>query len=169
VAAVGTADALQSVLADLDRQRRQLHHLVPRGRTSRLALMLAEDVAAAAALRPVVDDVRDPFDREQRVRSQDGQAARLACGPSPVTGRFPSHGRSWLGGNDELRESRFSRCSSSSTPLRQRRQLRALRLQPRRQRKEYLDDRLTPLRVDRLRLRTLHTRSFATPKRVPAD
>ncbi len=29
--------------------------------------------------------------------------------------RFPSQGGSWLGGNDEFRESRFSRCSSSST------------------------------------------------------
>ena len=53
------------MLADLDCKRRQLRHLMPRRRTSRLALLLAEDVAAAAALRPVLDDLRDPFDREQ--------------------------------------------------------------------------------------------------------
>jgi hypothetical protein len=45
------------VLADLDRQRRQLRHLMPRRHSSRLTLLLTEDVAAAAALRPVVDDL----------------------------------------------------------------------------------------------------------------
>jgi hypothetical protein len=54
-------------------------------------------------------------------------------------------------------------------PLRQRRPLRILRLQPRRQRQQRVHDRLAPRRVDRLRLRALHTGSFATPKRVPAD
>jgi hypothetical protein len=57
---------LQSVLADLDRQRRQLRDLVPSGRTSRRALMLVEDMAAAAALRPVVDDLRRALERKQR-------------------------------------------------------------------------------------------------------
>jgi hypothetical protein len=54
-------------------------------------------------------------------------------------------------------------------PLRQRSELRVLRLQPGRQRDQRIDHRLAPRRVDRLRLRALHTRSFATPKRVPAD
>jgi len=62
-AAVGTADALQPVLADLDRKRRQLRHLMPRRRTCRLALLLAEGVAAAAALRPVLDDLRHPLEQ----------------------------------------------------------------------------------------------------------
>jgi len=54
-------------------------------------------------------------------------------------------------------------------PLRHCGELRVLRFQPRRQRQQRLDDRLAPRRVDRLRLRALHTGSFATPKRVPAD
>src|SRR6266571_3744330 len=53
-AAVGAADALQAMLADLARQRRQLRHLVPRRRTTRLTLIiLVEDVTATAARRPV--------------------------------------------------------------------------------------------------------------------
>jgi len=45
------------VLADLDRQRRQLRHLTASRRTSRFAILLAEGMAATAALRPVVDDL----------------------------------------------------------------------------------------------------------------
>jgi hypothetical protein len=41
--------------------------------------------------------------------------------------------------------------------LRELRQLGVLRLQPRRQRQQHLDHRLAALRVDRLRLRALHT------------
>jgi hypothetical protein len=84
VAALGTADALQSVLADLDRQRRQLRDLVPSGRTGRLALMRAEDVATVAALWPVVDDLRHPLDREQRA-SVAGMARLCAL----LAVRFP--------------------------------------------------------------------------------
>ncbi len=54
-------------------------------------------------------------------------------------------------------------------PLRQRSQLRILHLQPRRQRHQRADYRLASRRVDRLRLRALHTGSFAAPNRVPAD
>src|SRR5215207_3960485 len=53
--------------------------------------------------------------------------------------------------------------------LRQRSQLRVLGLKSGGQREQRVDDLLAPLRVDRLRLQALHTRSFATPKRVPAD
>jgi hypothetical protein len=53
------------MLADLNRQRRQLRDLVPSGRSGRVVLTLAEDMAAAAPLRPVVDDVRNSLDREQ--------------------------------------------------------------------------------------------------------
>src|SRR5437870_13562149 len=53
--------------------------------------------------------------------------------------------------------------------LRELRQLSVLRLHARRQRQQHLDHRLAALRVDRLRLRALHTRSFATPARDPAD
>jgi hypothetical protein len=54
------------VLADLDRQRRQLSHLMPRRRANRLELGVAEDMTATAALGPVLDDLRHPLDRKQR-------------------------------------------------------------------------------------------------------
>src|SRR5690348_6907649 len=44
-----------------------------------------------------------------------------------------------------------------------------LRLDTRRQRQQHLHHRPTPLRIDRLRLRALHTRSFATTTRDPAS
>jgi hypothetical protein len=53
------------MLVDLDRQRRQLRHLMMSRHTSRFTLRLAEHVAAAAVLRPVVDHVRHPLDRKQ--------------------------------------------------------------------------------------------------------
>jgi hypothetical protein len=57
-----------------------------------------------------------PLDRKQRPPMPE--MARLAALLTPAArerSRFPSHGGSWLGGSDELRESRFRRCSSSST------------------------------------------------------
>src|SRR6266496_162117 len=39
---------------------------MPRRRTTRLTLILAEDVTATAARRPVIDDLRHPLDRKQR-------------------------------------------------------------------------------------------------------
>jgi hypothetical protein len=63
--AVRAADALQAVLADLDRKRRQLRHLMPRRLTTRLALVIAEDVAATTARRPVLEDLRHPLGRKQ--------------------------------------------------------------------------------------------------------
>jgi hypothetical protein len=65
-------------------------------------------------------------------------------------------------------------CSSTLQPplelpqaLRQRRQLGVLRLQPHRQSEQYIDHRLAPLRVDRLRLQALHAESFARPETGP--
>jgi hypothetical protein len=157
------------MLADLDRQRRQLRHLVPRRRTMRLTLILAEDMTATAACRPVVDDLRHPLDRKQRA-PMTGMAGLPALlpprpprpAPPPQPGRIVAR-----------RQRRVARVALQPllellNALRQRRQLRILRLQPRRQRQHDIDDRLASLRVDRLRVRPLHTRSFATPKRVPA-
>src|SRR6266536_6436971 len=70
-AAVRAANALQAMLADLDRKRRQLRHLVPRRRTTRLTLILAEDVTATAARRPVIDDLPHPFALKQRASMPD--------------------------------------------------------------------------------------------------
>ena len=82
---------------------------------------------------------------------------------------MPSQGGSWLGGSDELDESRLQPLLELLDSLRQGRQLRVLRLQSRRQRQQYLDDRLAPLLADRLGFRALHIGSFAAPNRVPAD
>src|SRR6266545_1830162 len=62
-------------------QRRQLRHLVTSGRTARLLLIRAEDVAAAAALRPVLDHLPHPLDRKQRPPMPN--MARLAAPLSP--------------------------------------------------------------------------------------
>src|SRR5262249_37331272 len=130
----------------------------------------SEDVAAAAAPRPVVDDLGHALEWKQRppVTGMTRLAALLApcpARPSPLTqpGRIVAR-----------RQRRVTRIALQPLlelldPLRQRVELRVLRLQSRRQRQQHLDDRLASLRVDRLRLRALHTRSFATPKRVPAD
>jgi len=72
------------MLADLDRKRRQLRHLVPRRRTSRLALGLAEDLAAPALVRPVVDDLRHPLERKQRASMPDMTGLRTALAPRPA-------------------------------------------------------------------------------------
>ena len=104
------------MLADLDRKRRQLRQPVPRRRTTRRALLLAEDVTATAARRPVLDDLGHPLDREQRPPVPEMAGLSACFRPVPRDRpRFPSQAGSWLGGNDELRESRFNRCSSSST------------------------------------------------------
>src|SRR5712692_5608169 len=169
-AAIGTADALQTMLADLDRKRRQLRHLAPRRRTSRLALIVAEDVAAAAALRPVLDDLRHPLDRKQRPPVP--RMARLAAPLPPRPPRaapLPQPGRVVARRQRRIARIALQPLLKLLDPLSQLRELRLLRLQPRRQPEQRIDHRLTPLRIDRLRLQALHTRSFATPKRVPAD
>jgi hypothetical protein len=158
------------MLADLDRKRRQLRHLMPRRRVARLTLLRTEDVTARAPLRPVIDELRHPLKWKQR--SSMARMARLAAllpprpprpAPLPQPSRIVAR-----------RQRRGARVALQPLlelvhPLRQRRQLPVLRLQPRRQRQQRVDDRLAPLRVDRLRLRALHTRSFAAPNRVPAD
>jgi hypothetical protein len=158
------------VLADLDRKRRQLRHLMPRRRPTRLTLILAEDVAATAARRPVVDELRHAFDLKQRAPMAD--MARLAALLAARPARPPPLAEP--GRIVARRQRRVTRVAPQPLlellhPLRQRRELRILRLQSRRQRQQRVDHRLAPLRVDRLRVRALHTRSFATPNRVPAD
>jgi hypothetical protein len=79
--AAGTADPLQAMLADLDRERRQLRHLMTRRCTARLMLILAKDVAAPAAPRPVLDHLAHPLERKQRPPMAG--MARLAAPLSP--------------------------------------------------------------------------------------
>jgi hypothetical protein len=150
------------VLADLNNKRRQLRHLVARRRAGRLALFLAEDVAAAAALRPVVDDLRHPLDRKQRspVTRMPRLGARLAPRPAR-TAALPQPGRVVARRQRRVTGVALQPLLELLDPLRERGQLSVLRLQSRRQRHQRLDDRLASRRVDRLRLRALHIRSFA--------
>src|SRR6266540_2854322 len=141
-----------------------------RRRTTRLTLILAEDVTATAACRPVVDDLRHPLDRKQRapMTGMAGLPALLPPRP-PRPAPLPQPGRIVARRQRRVTRVALQPLLELLNALRQRRQLRILRLQPRRQRQHDIDDRLASLRVDRLRVRPLHTRSFATPKRVPAD
>ena len=169
-AAVGTADALQAVLAELDRKRRQLRHLMPRRHTGRLTLTLVEDMAARAALWPVVNDVGHSFDRKQRapVARMLRLSALLAPRP-PRPAALPHPGRVVARRQRRVTRVALQPLLELLNTLRQRRQLRVLRLQSRRQRQQRLDRRLLPGCVDRLGPRALYTGSFAAPNRVPAD
>jgi len=72
-AALRAAQALQAMLAEDDRRRRQLRDLMARGRPERRALRRAEHVAAAAAGGPVVEKLV-----ERRERRQMTSASRMA-------------------------------------------------------------------------------------------
>ena len=65
-AALGATQALALVLGHPDGDRRQLFELVARRLADRDLLARAEDVAAAAAFRPVLDDLIDRPRRQQR-------------------------------------------------------------------------------------------------------
>ncbi len=156
------------MLADLDRERRQLRHLVTSGRTARPLLIRAEDVAAAAALRPVLDHLAHPLDRKQRPPMPN--MARLAAPLSPRPPRPPPlcRPRRILA----RRQRRVMRVALQpllelSNTLGELCQLGVLCFHSRRQRQQHLDHRLAPLRVDRLRLRALHTAFIRRPGAGP--
>src|SRR5450756_1178882 len=95
-AALRAAQALQAMLAEDDRGRRQLRDLMARGRPERRALSAAEHVAAAAATGPVVDELVERRDRRQMTTAS--RMARLGAGPS-ARGRLtrPRWRRGWIG------------------------------------------------------------------------
>jgi hypothetical protein len=111
---LGAADGVQPMFGHAHRGRRQLGDLVPRWPTSINALRIAEDVLARATpLRPVVDDRVHPLGRKQ-LPSCPGWPPGL--GPlAGFFGRGGAEGGSCEGGNDEFRELRLSRRSSSAT------------------------------------------------------
>src|SRR5919198_6675826 len=116
---------------------------MPRRCRSRLALLVGEDVAAATALRPVIDDLAHALDRKQR--PPVAGMSWLRAPPPPRAARpapLPKPG--WV-------VARRQRGVTGVTlqpllelldPLRQRRELRVLRLQTRRQRHQRADQRL---------------------------
>jgi hypothetical protein len=97
-AALRAAQALQAMLAEDDRRRRQLRDLMARGRPERRALRRAEDVAAAAAGGPVVEKLVERLDRRQMTSAS--RMARLGAAPAPRGSSLPAlrRGRRILAG-----------------------------------------------------------------------
>ena len=84
-AAVGATQPLPAMLAEDDRDRRQLRDLVARRLANGAALCLAEAVAAGATLGPVVDELIDALKRKQ------GTASALVAELAPTLSA-----RAWL-------------------------------------------------------------------------
>src|SRR6266542_171367 len=80
-AAVGAAQAVEPVLAQQSRDRRQLRHLVARRLGQLLTLRLAEAVSAATALGPVLDHLVDRHDRLKRTTVTDVAGLRALAAP----------------------------------------------------------------------------------------
>src|SRR5665648_362454 len=97
-AALRAAQALQAMLAEDDRRRRQLRDLMARGRPERRALRGAEHVAAAAAGGPVVEKLVERLDRRQMTTAS--RMARLGAAPAPRGSSLPAlrRGRRILAG-----------------------------------------------------------------------
>src|SRR6266511_2968371 len=106
------AHPVQPMLAHPDRDRRQLGDLTP-GRPGRVdTIRLGELVRTRPApVGPMLDDLVDLFGREQ---PPVPTLVSVLPAPSP-RGRGGADGGSCDGGNDEFRELRFSRRSSSAT------------------------------------------------------
>ncbi len=168
--AAGAAQTLQPVLDQLDRDRRQLADLVADGIPVRLAFVLGERMPAGAALGPVLDQPINLRERLQRP-AMPGMA-RLPTLLSPRAGRALARRRARriVAG----RKRGVLRVATQPPlellhPCCQPRDLRVLRLDPRRQREQHRDDGLASLRVDRLRLGPLHTAQFAGLNGVPSN
>src|SRR5450830_1045349 len=92
-AALRAAQALQAMLAEDDRGRRQLRDLMARGRPARRALRAAEHVAAAAAGGPVVEKLVERLDRRQMTTAS--RMARLGAAPALRGSSLPALRRGW--------------------------------------------------------------------------
>src|SRR5450756_3251247 len=94
-AALRAAQALQAMLAEEHRGRRQLHDLMARGLANGATLCLAESVAAGAAGGPVVDRLVERLNRRQMTTAS--RVARLGAGP-PARSRLtrPRWRRGWI-------------------------------------------------------------------------
>ena len=87
-AAVRAAQPPQPMLAELHRSRRQLRDLMAHGLPERLALRRAEDVAAAAARGPVLDELVERRDRQQMTTAS--RMAWLGAAPAARGSRLPA-------------------------------------------------------------------------------
>jgi len=163
-AAVGAAQAMEPVLGQEDRNRRQLRDLVARGLPLRRAFRRAEEVAAAAAGGPVVEKLVERLDRRQMTSAS--RMARLGAGP-PARSRLtrPRWRRGWIlaGGQRGVArvsvEALFKVGNAGLQPPVRLAQLGDLSPEQsvlRRELEEHSDDRLTSLLIDRLSLGAFH-------------
>src|SRR6266540_3218567 len=172
----GTANTVQTMLAHLDDDRRQLAHLMAHRIAIRLALCLSELVPATTALRPVVDLMIDPLGRQQT----PVPALMTRLPTLPAARPLPAFARRrarrvlawWCRGiarvaTEPLLEVLNPREELLDLPglLGD---LRVLRIDSRRERQQHADDRIPALLVDRLGLGPLHTARFATPTEDPS-
>jgi len=164
-AALRAAQALQAMLAEDDRDRRQLRDLVARRRPDGATLRLAETVAAGAARGPVLEKLVERRDRRQMATAS--RMAGLGAAPAPRERSLAALGR---GQRIQAGGQRGVARVAVEAPLQlgdallllgeALSQLGDLSLEEsvlRRELHEYGDDRLTSLLIDRLSLGALHT------------
>ena len=160
-AAVGTAQAMESVLREDDRNRGQLRDLVTSRLADGAAFRLAESVAAGAALGPMVDHLTDCLDRCQPATvsrmARLGSMATLRGG-HPPTPRSP--GRILAGRHRGVARVAGKPPLELGDSCRQLGDLNLLCGNLRRQRQEHSDDGFAPLLVDCLRLGAFHAQGI---------
>ena len=156
------------MLAEEHRGRRQLRDLMARGFRNRLALRRAEDVAAAAATGPVVDELVERRDRRQMTTAS--RMARLGAGPS-ARGRLTRprwrRGRilaGWQRGVARVSVAALFKVGNADLkpPVRlaQLGDLSPEQSVLRRELQEHSDDRFTSLLIDRLSLGAFHAQGL---------
>ena len=167
-AALRAAQALQAMLAEEHRGRRQLRDLMARGLPARRALRGAEHVAAATAGGPVVDELVERLERRQNPTAS--RMAGLGAGP-PARSRLtrPRRRRGWIlaGGQRGVArvsvEALFKIGDADLKPPVRLAQLGDLSPEQsvlRREFQEHSDDRFTSLLIDRLSLGALHAQGL---------
>src|SRR5665647_167692 len=152
------------MLAEEHGGRRQLSELMARGLPARRALRRAEDVAAAAARGPVLDELVERRDRRQMTTAS--RMARLGAPPAPRRSSSPAlrRGRRILAGRQRgvarvSLEALFKIGNADLKPPVRLAQLGDLSPEQsvlRREFQEHSDDRLRPLLIDRLSLGAFH-------------
>jgi len=167
-AALRAAQALQAMLAEEHRGRRQLHDLMARGLANGATLCLAESVAAGAAGGPVVDRLVERLNRRQMTTAS--RVARLGAGP-PARSRLTRprwrRGRILAGGQRGVARvsvaALFKVGDADLKPPVRLAQLGDLSPEQsvlRRELQEHSDDRLTSLLIDRLSLGAFHAQGL---------
>ena len=157
---------MQPVLENTHRDRRQLEDLMTSRRPDMVTLHLAEQVAAPALLRPMLDHLVHPLDRHKAAAVT--RMTRLTTRVAPLRSRplTPRRPRRILA----RRQRRVTRVPTQPTL-----QLRHTSLEPPIRLDQLTQPHQQPKRClpitikDRLRLSPLHTNKFDTPAEVPSS